>query len=85
MTKKQMATYTAATIEHYLDQLQELTNDYMRTFELWEMPTKDIVLLPNDEMKLLICALNVCKNAFIYKEMEVKFSGGTFHVKIKLN
>lgn len=83
MTKKELRIFVQATIEHYLDALQELTHDYMRTFELWEMTPEEIMLLPNNETKLLACALNVAKGSIIYKQMKVSFSGGTFNVKIK--
>lgn len=83
MTKNEMRIYVEKTIEHYLDELQQRTRNYQDTFDLFDMDPQEIMFLRNNEKKLLVSALSVCKNSIPIKKMEVTFSGGTFRVKIK--
>lgn len=83
MTKKEKRTFVSSTVEYFLDEIQSITKDYEKTFEILEKDIEDILFMKNDMLKYYISTIKLCLSNIDIKEMRVKFVHGAFKVKIK--
>jgi len=83
MTKKEKRMYVQSTVEYYLDEINSITKDYKRTFEIFEKDAEDVLFMRNDMLKYLVSTIKICLANLEIKEMRVKFTQGRFVVKIK--
>ncbi|MEA5081506.1 MAG: hypothetical protein VB024_07800 [Dysgonamonadaceae bacterium] len=83
MTKKEKRTFVSSTVEYFLDEIQSITKDYEKTFEIFEQTAEEILFMRNDPLKYYISTIKLCLANLEIKEMRVKFTQGRFIVKIK--
>jgi hypothetical protein len=83
MTTKQQKMFAERMIELYLYFIQEQTGNYLDTLELLEKEPKDILLIQPEEIRYYLCAIKVCLQTVLLKQMEVKYTGSEFKVKLK--
>jgi len=83
MKQRDMRMYVQSTVEYYLDEINSITKDYKRTFEIFEKDAEDILFMHNDMLKYLVSTIKLCLSNLDIKEMRVKFTQGGFVVKIK--
>ena len=82
-SKKEEKKYAEFTIEMYLERIQALTGNYLDTLELLEKEPKDILLIQPEEIRYYLCAIKVCLQTVLLKQMEVKYTAEGFKVKLK--
>lgn len=83
MTKKEKRTFVSSTVEYFLEEINSITNDYQKTFEILEKDIEDILFMRNDMLKYYISTIKLCLANLDIKEMRVTFAHGAFKVKIK--
>lgn len=83
MTKKETRIYVQSTVEYYLDEINSITKDYRKTFEILEKDIEEILFMRNDPLKYYVSTIKLCLANLEIKEMRIKFTQGRFIVKIK--
>ena len=83
MTKKEKRIFIQSTVEYYLDEINSITKDYKKSFEILEKDAEDILFMRNDMLKYYVSTIKLCLSNLDIKAIKVKFTQGGFVVKIK--
>ena len=83
MTKKEKKVYVQSIVEYYLDEIQSITKDYQKTFDILEKNIEDILFMRNDVLKFYVSTIKLCLANLEIREMRVTFAHNSFKVKIK--
>ena len=73
---------TAKKLAKLLNEVQEITNDYLKTLSLVEMNPEQILEIENEDLKRTAALIYLCTDMLRYAKHEIIYNPNGFNVQI---